>query len=211
MRKIKKYTNRRLYDSTSSSYINIEEVIQLIRAGEEVQIIEDSTGKDITNNILLQSILETNATVQLFPSSLLHRLIRVQSKEDLQDSLSTKLASGLQMLDAQLARLENSDWMNMASWKPFSSSAPKEKGNGEDSSQQEETSSPESEERKPEEPVTDTDEGTETNENETASTLEESTSSSSTSKEKEKRSVAEQQLDTIRAHIASLEARLRKK
>lgn len=208
MRKIKKYSNRRLYDSTSSSYINIEEVIQLIRAGEEVQIIEDSTGKDITNNILLQSILETNATVQLFPSSLLHRLIRVQSKEDLQDSLSTKLASGLQMLDAQLARLENSDWMNMASWKPFSG-ASKEKSNGEEPSPQEETSSPEAEEKKSEEPVTETDNGTDIHENETASTPEESTSSSS--KEKEKRSVAEQQLDTIRAHIASLEARLRKK
>ena len=58
MRKIKKYSNRRLYDSTSSSYINIEELIQLVREGEEVQIIEDSTGMDITNNILLQSILE---------------------------------------------------------------------------------------------------------------------------------------------------------
>jgi len=202
MRRIKKYSNRRLYDSTSSSYINIEELIQFVRDGEEVEIIEDTTGKDITNNILLQSILETNATVQLFPKSLLHRLIRVQSKDDLQGALSNRIAAGLQLLDAQLAKLEGSNWMNMSSWNPFAQNdQPTPQKESED------TVSEENEAQEKEEPFEETTEDIV----DTESTPIEVVQEENPEPEEPKRSVAEQQLDNIRAHIASLEARLRKK
>ena len=193
MRKIKKYSNRRLYDSTASSYINIDELLQLVRDGEEIQVVEDSTGKDITNNILLQSVLEHNSSVNLFPTSLLHRLIRLQSKEDVQGTLSEKVASGLQMLDAQLAKLEGSNWSNIAGWNPFGTTE-KPEGSTEDVSVDSDSSAQVE------------------NQNETVEEEQgDKERQADPIPETPKKSVVDQQLDTIRAHIASLESRLRKK
>ncbi len=57
-RVIKKYENRRLYDTETSSYINLEGVAQLVRDGEEVQVIDRATEEDITRHVLTQIIVE---------------------------------------------------------------------------------------------------------------------------------------------------------
>jgi len=55
---IRKYENRRLYDTSSSRYVNLEEVAAMIRGGGEVQVVDAKTGEDLTRVILTQIITE---------------------------------------------------------------------------------------------------------------------------------------------------------
>jgi len=55
---IKKYENRRLYDTTNSRYVNLDEVAEMLRAGAEVQAVDATTGEDITRLVLTQIIVE---------------------------------------------------------------------------------------------------------------------------------------------------------
>ena len=55
---IKKYANRRLYDTCNSRYINLEDIAALVRNGKEVQVLDASTGDDITRVTLTQIIVE---------------------------------------------------------------------------------------------------------------------------------------------------------
>jgi polyhydroxyalkanoate synthesis repressor PhaR len=55
---IKKYENRRLYDTSNSRYINLEDIAALIREGKDVQVVDAKTGKDLTRVILTQIITE---------------------------------------------------------------------------------------------------------------------------------------------------------
>jgi polyhydroxyalkanoate synthesis repressor PhaR len=55
---IKKYENRRLYDSTNSQYVNLEDIARYIREGKQVQIVDAKTGQDLTRVTLTQIITE---------------------------------------------------------------------------------------------------------------------------------------------------------
>ena len=55
---IRKYANRRLYDTSSRRYVNLEDVAALIRQGLEVQVVDAKTGEDLTRVILTQIIVE---------------------------------------------------------------------------------------------------------------------------------------------------------
>ncbi len=55
---VRKYENRRLYDTSSSRYVNLPEIAQLIREGTEVQVVDAKSGDDITAVILTQIIHE---------------------------------------------------------------------------------------------------------------------------------------------------------
>lgn len=55
---IKKYANRRLYDTSNSRYINLEDIAALVRNGKDVQVVDASTGDDITRVTLTQIIVE---------------------------------------------------------------------------------------------------------------------------------------------------------
>ncbi len=55
---IKKYENRRLYDTTNSRYINQDEIARMIREGREVQVLDAATGEDLTRLVLTQIIVE---------------------------------------------------------------------------------------------------------------------------------------------------------
>ena len=55
---IKKYGNRRLYDTSTSRYINLEEIAALIRNGKEVRVLDAKTGEDLTRVTLTQIIVE---------------------------------------------------------------------------------------------------------------------------------------------------------
>ncbi len=55
---IKKYENRRLYDSTNSVYVNLDDIALFVREGKEVQIVDAKTGKDLTRVVLTQIITE---------------------------------------------------------------------------------------------------------------------------------------------------------
>lgn len=55
---IKKYPNRRLYDTSSGRYVNLDDVAALIRQGEDVRVVDARTGEDLTRVILTQIIVE---------------------------------------------------------------------------------------------------------------------------------------------------------
>ena len=74
---IKKYSNRRLYDTSASQYITLEELADKIREGTDVQVVHAKTDEDITQQILAQIILESRGAARLLPVPLLMRLIRM--------------------------------------------------------------------------------------------------------------------------------------
>ncbi|MDQ5849649.1 MAG: polyhydroxyalkanoate synthesis repressor PhaR [Pseudomonadota bacterium] len=77
LRLIKKYPNRRLYDTKTSSYITLADVKQMVLKQEEFQVVDAKSGDDLTRPILLQVILEEeSAGVPMFSSDLLSQLIR---------------------------------------------------------------------------------------------------------------------------------------
>lgn len=58
MRTIKKYSNRRMYDTEESKAVTLEDIAKLIKDGEDIKVIDNSTGEDITTNVLLQTLLK---------------------------------------------------------------------------------------------------------------------------------------------------------
>ncbi len=77
LRLIKKYPNRRLYDTKTSSYITLADVKQMVIRQEEFQVLDAKSGEDLTRQILLQIILEEESGgVPMFSSDLLSQMIR---------------------------------------------------------------------------------------------------------------------------------------
>ena len=73
---IKKYANRRLYNTRSSSYITLEDLARMTREGVDFQLLDAKTGKDITHQILTQIIMEEETHgEQMLPISFLRQLI----------------------------------------------------------------------------------------------------------------------------------------
>jgi polyhydroxyalkanoate synthesis repressor PhaR len=74
---IKKYPNRRLYDTATSGYVTLAEVRQLVMDGEPFKAVDAKTGEDITRSILLQIILEAEAGgAPMFTEEMLAHIIR---------------------------------------------------------------------------------------------------------------------------------------
>jgi polyhydroxyalkanoate synthesis repressor PhaR len=74
---IKKYPNRRLYDTETSTYITLSDVKQLVLEQENFKVIDAKTNEDLTRSILLQIILEEESGgVPMFSSSMLSQIIR---------------------------------------------------------------------------------------------------------------------------------------
>src|SRR5260370_4612044 len=77
IRIIKKYPNRRLYDTTNSGYITLADVKQMVLEFIDCQVIDAKAGDDLTRGILLQIILEEeSAGVPMFSSEMLSQMIR---------------------------------------------------------------------------------------------------------------------------------------
>jgi polyhydroxyalkanoate synthesis repressor PhaR len=76
-RVIKKYPNRRLYDTDTSSYITLTEIKRLVMDSEVFAVVDAKSGEDITRSILLQIILEEEANGSpMFTASVLANIIR---------------------------------------------------------------------------------------------------------------------------------------
>lgn len=58
MRVIKRYSNRKLYDTTQSSYVTLDEIAEMVRAGDDVSIIDNKSGEDLTRVTLAQILFE---------------------------------------------------------------------------------------------------------------------------------------------------------
>jgi len=86
---IKKYENRRLYDSTNSRYINLEEVAQMVQEGREVQVVDAASGEDLTRLVLTQIIVEQAKTPgSAFPLDILRQMVSVTNRASQETALN---------------------------------------------------------------------------------------------------------------------------
>lgn len=75
---IKKYPNRRLYDTTDSKYVTLAHIRELLLKGEQVQVLDSISEEDITRQILMQIITDQeNGDSPLFSTDLLAKLVRL--------------------------------------------------------------------------------------------------------------------------------------
>ena len=132
-RVIRKYANRRLYDPSESRHLTLDEVRELVVAGEKIRVEDAKTGEDITRSILLQIIVEREESGRpLLSAELLEQLIRFYGGA-MQDFLATYLERSVSafvdqqqsfqerilsmMKDTPLAGMSELAEQNLAAWK----------------------------------------------------------------------------------------------
>ncbi|MBV8761391.1 MAG: hypothetical protein JO257_29100, partial [Deltaproteobacteria bacterium] len=74
---IKKYGNRRLYDTGDSRYVTLDELAAKIRTGADLRVVDAQTGEDLTQATLTQIVLETGHASRFLPVQLLTQMIRL--------------------------------------------------------------------------------------------------------------------------------------
>jgi polyhydroxyalkanoate synthesis repressor PhaR len=75
---IKKYANRRLYNTAKSSYVTLDDLAKMVRSGEDFAVFDAKTGDDITRSVLTQIIVEEESGEQnMLPTKFLRELIRL--------------------------------------------------------------------------------------------------------------------------------------
>lgn len=93
---VKKYGNRRLYDTHASRYITLDELEVLIREGSDVRVVDAKTSEDLTQATLAQIILEGRRAGRLLPVPLLLQLIRM-GDEALAEFMGRYMSATLEM------------------------------------------------------------------------------------------------------------------
>lgn len=119
-RVLKKYPNRRLYDTTSSAYITLAEVKELVMRGEPFVVREAKSGEDLTRSILLQIILEEETGgAPLFSEAALANLIRFYG-HTMQGFIGAFLEKNMQSFtDVQTRLAEQSVALTPEVWAQF--------------------------------------------------------------------------------------------
>lgn len=85
---IKKYENRRLYDTTNSQYVNLDEVAKMLQSGDHVRVVDAATGEDITRLILTQIIVEdAKAPDSNFPLDILRQMVVASGRASQESAL----------------------------------------------------------------------------------------------------------------------------
>jgi polyhydroxyalkanoate synthesis repressor PhaR len=93
---IKKYGNRRLYDTEDSRYITVEELAAKVQGGTDVKVQDAKSGEDLTQATLVQIIMESRGAARLLPVPLLVQLIRLNDQA-LGEFLGRYVASALEL------------------------------------------------------------------------------------------------------------------
>ncbi len=98
IRIIKKYQNRRLYDTATSTYIILEDIKQMIVDGDSIKVIDVKTSNDVTRSVLLQIILDEEVNSSpIFRDDFLLQIIRFYGKT-FQPAISPFLEQSMEML-----------------------------------------------------------------------------------------------------------------
>ena len=96
VRTLKKYPNRRLYDSQTSSYITLADVKRMVLDGQDFEVVDAKSGEDLTRSILLQIILEEESGgLPMFSSEALSQIIRFYGHA-MQGVMGTMIEKNLQ-------------------------------------------------------------------------------------------------------------------
>ena len=98
LRIVKKYGNRRLYDTQGSRYVNLEELVDLFADEDEVRVLDASSGRDLTERTLRQALLteEGKRKGSIVPPDLMKALLRYRrgnARVELERQLSKALAA----------------------------------------------------------------------------------------------------------------------
>ncbi len=93
---IKKYSNRRLYDTSDSRYVTLDEVARTVRSGVDIRVLDAATSADLTQATLTQIILEGRGAAQFLSVALLTQLIRM-SDDALAEFLGRYLTGALEL------------------------------------------------------------------------------------------------------------------
>ena len=103
IRQIKKYPNRRLYDTEESCYITFEDVRKLVLRHVPIKVVDAKTQEDLTNNILLQIVMELEQKgAPVFTTAMLEQMIRFYGN-DFQKTFSDFLEQSFSMFKNQQA------------------------------------------------------------------------------------------------------------
>ncbi|MFY9910667.1 MAG: polyhydroxyalkanoate synthesis regulator DNA-binding domain-containing protein [Candidatus Sulfotelmatobacter sp.] len=85
---IKKYENRRLYDTTNSRYVNLDEIARMVREGRELQVLDAATGEDLTRLVLTQIIVDdAKEQDSTFPLDILRQMVVASGKATQENTL----------------------------------------------------------------------------------------------------------------------------
>jgi polyhydroxyalkanoate synthesis repressor PhaR len=116
---IKRYSNRKLYDTQESRYVTLEEIEEMIRGGREISVVDATSGEDLTSVTLTQIILENERNRRAnLPSAFLHQLIK--HGEAWQDVVQRTMRSSLEGFVSSQRDMERvfREWSARAGWGP---------------------------------------------------------------------------------------------
>ncbi len=124
---IKKYGNRRLYSTATSSYITLAELEEMVHSGESIQVIDANSKEDITAQVLTQILVE-GGKAKSIPVGFLEKIIR--QRTDLLDSLLTVQSQQIersvdvarQAQDEFFRMMQRAVQMGGGMWNPFGGS-----------------------------------------------------------------------------------------
>jgi len=106
-RLVKKYPNRRLYDTEESRYITLTDVQKLVRDGTDIKVVDTQSGDDITRGILIQIITEQEASGNpMFSTDVLTRFIRFYDAS-VQDAFSSFIDQTLTLYAEQQQQMQS--------------------------------------------------------------------------------------------------------
>jgi polyhydroxyalkanoate synthesis repressor PhaR len=121
---IKRYSNRKLYDTQESRYVTLEEIEEMIRAGREISVVDATSGEDLTSVTLTQIILENERNRRAnLPSAFLHQLIK--HGEAWQDFVQRTMRSSLEGFVSSQRDMERvfREWSSRSGWGPVAGGA----------------------------------------------------------------------------------------
>lgn len=118
---IRKYANRRLYDTTSSRHVTLDDIRKMVGAGDRVKVVDDKTAEDVTRSILLQIIAtQEQFGTPVLSTELLEAIIRFYGNP-VQEMLTTYLEQSIgsllrqqQVMRAEMAKVLESPLAPMA-------------------------------------------------------------------------------------------------
>ena len=104
---IKKYANRRLYNTGTSTYVTLEDLAEMVKGGEDFVVFDAKTGEEITRSVLTQIIFEQESKGQnLLPITFLRQLIRFYG-DSIQNLIPTYLDFSIDSLVREQEKLRN--------------------------------------------------------------------------------------------------------
>lgn len=105
---IKRYQNRKLYDTHESSYVTLDEIAKMIKSGEDLRVIDNKTKNDITASTLTQLLYESEKKAKTQPSvELLKEIIR-HGDGSFSGFIQAKIGSELASFEAETAEAAGS-------------------------------------------------------------------------------------------------------